>query len=316
MDNNLKLYKNTKIFPEIIELVIPEYISHSKVDKSYTLSFIKIKCEDLYLQFIETLISKIGNEYFPVVRLSDGEYKFLLGNINPFFYKKSYFKAFIYFIYNYFNSNRDFVAKTKGIYSSGKYKKAEVDSTKEIIKNQIKKISENGILALHLTFGKKTFQEYYHYPLYMWLIKNKINIDANNYYPFYFIYAFLRSKFAYKIFQNKNILIIHSAINNKKNNIIKTLNEYKPKKIQWHNISVNRSLFDKIEIRNEYYDCDLILVGAGIGKFNIISQLEILNRPCIDAGFIFEVWSNNDNKWKRAYVVNDEEWDDNKIQFK
>ena len=52
----------------------------------------------------------------------------------------------------------------------------------------------------------------------------------------------------------------------------------------------------------------MALVGAGIGKSNILVQMESLNVPCIDAGFVFEVWANPENKWNRAVCACDEDY--------
>ena len=60
---------------------------------------------------------------------------------------------------------------------------------------------------------------------------------------------------------------------------------------------------------------DIAFIGAGVGKFNIFHQLEDLKIPCIDIGFVFEVWANEENKLLRPYMVNDSEWDNSKINF-
>ena len=36
--------------------------------------------------------------------------------------------------------------------------------------------------------------------------------------------------------------------------------------------------------------------------------MEDLNVPCIDAGFVFKVWANPENKWKRPGCANDEDY--------
>ena len=74
-------------------------------------------------------------------------------------------------------------------------------------------------------------------------------------------------------------------------------------------------MFGIIELQKEYYDSEIAFIGAGVGKFNITSQLEPLNIPCIDVGFVFEVWANEENKWKRPVMVPDCEWEDAKISF-
>ena len=145
--------------------------------------------------------------------------------------------------------------------------------------------------------------------------KNKIDLNGDNYYPFYFVYALLRGKAKERILRNKCIIVFHSANGIKKEKITASLLKEGVSKIFWHEISPNRSMFDKIQLKKEYFSADLALIGAGVGKFNILSQLEPLNIPCIDAGYIFEVWADENNKWKRPFIVPDWDWDENKIKF-
>lgn len=44
-----------------------------------------------------------------------------------------------------------------------------------------------------------------------------------------------------------------------------------------------------------------------MGKANILCQLEPLQVPCIDAGFVFEVWANDKNKFLRPFMVTDKD---------
>ena len=67
------------------------------------------------------------------------------------------------------------------------------------------------------------------------------------------------------------------------------------------------SLYDKISIDKFIGKVDFVIIGAGIGKPNIMVQLEKLNVPCIDAGFIFEVWANT-NKWNRSFCISDDDF--------
>jgi len=85
--------------------------------------------------------------------------------------------------------------------------------------------------------------------------------------------------------------------------------------VHWCSISSSRSLFDRIDISGYIGRVDIAVVGAGVGKPNILVQLEPLQVPCIDAGFVFEVWANPENKWKRAWCVPDEKFDVNKVKF-
>ena len=84
----------------------------------------------------------------------------------------------------------------------------------------------------------------------------------------------------------------------------------------WLSISPDRSLFDTIDIDAYVGNVDLAFIGAGVGKANIMVQLAKLKVPCIDAGYVFEVWADEDKKWLRPFMVPDNEWDERKIKFR
>ena len=90
-------------------------------------------------------------------------------------------------------------------------------------------------------------------------------------------------------------MILHSATGEKQKNIIKSLYKENVSSVIWHEISSDRSMFDKIELKEKYFEADIAFIGAGVGKFNIFSQLEDLKIPCIDIGFVFEVLTKKIN---------------------
>jgi hypothetical protein len=51
---------------------------------------------------------------------------------------------------------------------------------------------------------------------------------------------------------------------------------------------------------------DLCVFGAGIGKPAILSQLKPLNVPCIDAGYVMEVWANSSVASSRIFTAPDD----------
>lgn len=308
------------ILPELIPLIIPDFVSHSNPVLANVLSFEKISTEVWFAKFVNEVEDKIGKEYLPVMRMSDGEYAFLLGRKFPYFsidnnifsYLRQCISIFKWkYLYKY-----SFNAATLPNVSSGNYKLDEIDKQRKNIAEKIREISLKGYLALHLTFPMKPFQEHYHYSLSKWFSVNDIQLTKENYYPFYFVYALLRGPFKKRILANKNVLILHSAKGEKRNKIIDLLHKENVSSVIWHEISTNRSMFDKIDLKEKYFEADIAFIGAGVGKFNIFSQLEVLKIPCIDVGFVFEVWSEDNNKWLRPYMVNDSEWDNSKIKFR
>ena len=307
------------ILPYLIPLKIPGFLKENINEVTNVLSLKKYNKNNWFLKFTKDIESKIGKEYFPVMRMSDGEYAFLLGEKFPYFSFSnnifSYLKKCIAVFKSKYIDKKNFNAATLPNVSSGEYRIDEINKQKKNIINKIREISLKGVLALHLTFPKKPFQEHYHYPLSLWLNKNDIKLTNKNYYPFYFVYALLRGPLKNRILENKNVLIIHGAIGKKRDKIIQSLYKENVSSVIWHQISSNRSMFDKIELKEKYFQADIAFIGAGVGKFNIFSQLKKLNIPCIDIGFVFEAWANEKNKLLRPYMVNDVELENSEIKF-
>jgi hypothetical protein len=314
-----KIPKRSLILPELIPLTIPDFYKHSEPIVPNVLSFQKIDSEQWFNSLVDLVVSKIGKEYLPVMRMSDGEYIFLLGHIYPHYEGHTlvkYIKKVLSIAKQKLNSKKEFQASTLPGVSSGSYLVHEINGQKKKIADQIKFIAQHGVLALHLTYGINPFQEHYHYPLKKWFSKNQIELNQHNCFPFYFVYALLRGSNKKKLFVDKSVIVFHSAKGIKREKIEKSLLKEGVKEIIWYEISASRSMFDEIDFKPEHFNADIALVGAGVGKFNILEQLKALNIPCIDAGFVFEVWADENNKWKRPIMVPDWEWVDEKIEFK
>lgn len=316
--DNRKIDKRSLILEELVPLIIPDFLKHSEPVAPNVLAFNKKTSEDWFLKFADEVEAKMGKEYLPIMRLSDGEYSFILGNIPTVTLNRGFLNS-TFNILKYIRSKirnwGRFKALTFPGVPSGNYSRIEVTQVKESYAKYLKKIAGNGILALHLTYSVKPFQEQYHYPLQQWLNRNQIPLHDGNYVPFYFVYALLRGNQKSRLLKNRRILIIHSATGDKKERIKKTLIKEDVNEIFWLSISPDRSLFDIIDINPYIGKVDLAIVGAGVGKANILTQLEKLKVPCIDAGYVFEVWADEDKKWLRPIMVPDWEWEKVKIKF-
>jgi len=292
-----------------IKFTIPGFsYKLSKFDRSLSLS--NINSEDWYNDFIDKVVSSIGKNYLPICRISDGEFLFFLGK-QPLDIRYSFFKR-LKLIFSNFKSYlilRGGIGPfTNGHYHSGEYTSGECIEARKMYPNLIKYISEKGILALHLSYSNIPFHENYFPALNKWLIDHSIKLNNQNYYSFYFVYAMLTGFRKKEIFLNRKILVINGAIGEKKDKIIEGIFNEGAQEVYWVPISLKKSLYDKIDINDFIGKVDLVFVGAGIGKPNILIQLEKLKVPCIDAGYVFEIWADPINKFKRAFCANDEEW--------
>jgi hypothetical protein len=301
-------YKMT-LFDFDISFTIPGFKYKSTIyDRS--LSLTNQNSEDWYNDFIDKVVSSIGKKYLPICRVSDGEFLFFLGK-QPLDIRYSILKKIKLTLSNFksFLILRGGIGPfTNGHYHSGEYTREECSEARKIYPELLKYISEKGILALHLSYSNVPFHENYFPALNNWILKHSIKITPQNYYSFYFVYAMLTGLRKNEIFNNRKILVVNGAIGEKKDKIIAGIYKEGAHEVYWIPITLKKSLYDKLDINDYIGKVDLVFVGAGIGKPNILIQLEKLNVPCIDAGYVFEIWANPINKFKRAFCANDDDW--------
>lgn len=262
-------------------------------EKRSVLLFEEKNCDDLLDAFykkIESLIDR--KEHFPIIRIADGEFQFLLGK-NEFNRRKPlhllvknlagelYRKLF----------RVKFEARSR-TYTSGVYSHSDQHNVKNQYSECLKHISEKGILALYTIVKPGFYTEQYLPSLFSFFEKQNINVSEKNYLPFYFIYIVLTNKRYSKIYVGKHVHLITSFDNERKVKIEHTLKSFGVKSVAWTEISKDRSLFDTLNIGDISQNVDVIFVGAGIGKVNIFNQLKKIPAIIIDAGYIFETWAN------------------------
>jgi hypothetical protein len=294
-----------KILPYLVVLRIPEFEVYCTED-AFTLSPEEIDSSVWYESFVNRIILSIEKrKYLPVIRLSDGEYQFLFGD-QPFSCRYSLVKRLCLNIKRSIRrviSSNHFRASTAPGVSSGNYSQAEVLANRAKYTEYLEFIAERGILAMHLTIGKEPFQEHYLPALGNWLSINRIKIDLNNYVPFYFVYAAFRGSYVKRLITGRRVLIINGTSGAKRERIIKQLYSLDVLQIHWVDISNDRSFYDSVRLDDYVLKVDLCLLGAGVGKPNILVQAEKLGVPCIDIGFVFEVWADKQNEMRRPFMI-------------
>jgi len=250
-------------------------------------------CDDLLDAFYKRIDNLIGRkEHFPIIRIADGEFQFLLGK-NVFNLRKPFHKLVVHLIRQLFEKilKPKFEAKSR-TYTSGVYNHSDRDNVKNQYSECLKYISEKGVLALYTTIKPGFYTEQYLASLFSFFERESININENNYIPFYFIYIILTNKKYSNIYKDKDIHLITSFDNERKVKVEKTLKSFGVKSVAWTKISRDRSLFDIIDLGGISKNVDVVFIGAGIGKVNIFNQLKKIPAIIIDAGYIFETWEN------------------------
>ena len=274
-----------------------------------------ISCELWYSNFIKTVTYALQHKkYLPIYRMGDGEYNFLLG--------KDSLDLTDYAKLNKKEKIRKFVRKISkttvhksGVLKDGieKYSKEEIQKNHKKYVDDLTFISKKGILACGLDNGDLYGR--YSPRVIEFFDKNKIELHKDNYVHVYHIYAFFSSPIGLQIMKNKNILIINSQLNERKNKYLKALEKKEIKNIYFYEISAQKSMLEVIDKNKIPKDLDLILIGAGIGAANIIRQLEFTNIPCIDVGAVLTNYLDPSRKNERPFMTTDDEFDIKKITF-
>jgi hypothetical protein len=168
---------------------------------------------------------------------------------------------------------------------------------------------------MHLGVSVIPWQEHFFPALGRWLAGARDAVTPDNYVPFYFVYALLRGSSRRDILAGRNVVVVHSATAEKRSRIEASLAREGVRRVQWLQISRSRSFEDALDLAAIHGSPDLCLVGAGVGKAAVIRQLKPLGVPCLDAGFVFEVWTEPDKQWERPMMTPDPHFDIDKVRF-
>jgi hypothetical protein len=302
-----ELPRRYQILPASIDFVIPGFRRfYTPGDKTLALS--QRDSAAWFHEFVDRLAEACGREYLPVCRMSDGEFLFALGDQPPDVRLpwRIWGRHLAAQMYRRWRRLGRFEAQTPGHYHSGTYTWQEWQRDRSRYAYMIRELSQKGILALHLSYGQAPFQEHYFPALGRWLCSNEITLTEQNYVPFYFVYAALTGPRRGELLRGRRLLVVNGAEGAKRSQIEAGLAREGAAEIHWLPISLTRSWYDRLDVQEHVGKVDLALVGAGIGKPNILLQLEPLQAPCIDAGFVFEVWADPENRWRRPVCVPDE----------
>jgi len=289
-------------FTEASTLNIPGFNKHEKVwGGCYPPN--KINSFSWYEKFEEKIELQMNKkEFFPLFRLSDGEFIFILGRR---FKQYSFSKQ----IYEYLNHLKRSVYYRSFFYSSGRkgycetYSLFLMNRLRKKFTLQLREISKLG--ALCFNFSPHILTEPYQKDFLDYIHESKILLNEDNYYQFYFVPGFFLGKKIKEIYQNKRILIFTSNMKSRNENLKKNLLKFGAKKVDFYQTSLNTPLLDNINLGSIEDQPDLVLIGAGVGAVNILSQIRNLNCISIDSGFIVDALSDFNLAKQRPYYLND-----------
>jgi hypothetical protein len=304
-----------KILPHAIPLSIPGF-RLSCPAPSRTLAPERVDCEAWFESFADRVAAAVGRRYLPVCRMSDGEFRMLLGDQPPSPRTPLLRWAWRWgrYLRRRLGGAPDFAAATMPGVSSGDYSNREVRAVRAQYGADLRRLSEEGILALHLSYGERPFNERFYPAMGRWLEDSGVRLTLQNYAPFYFVYALLVGGRRRELLRGRRVLAVNGAGGDKRAAIIRGL-EREGARVSWGAISASRSLYDRLPVERWQGRMDLALVGAGVGTPRLLLQLSPLGVPALDVGYLFEVWADPRKRWLRTMCVPDAEYDPRRVRW-
>ena len=299
-----------RVLPHTIDLRIPGFAAMDR----YNLRTFAPEPVDSFLwfnTFVERVAAAVGKSFLPICRLADGEFLFLLGFQPPTpRVGLNYPAKWIRWQLTTWKPRRHLRAGgTHGrqpLYASAKYGVEELASIRATYADVLGCVAREGLLAADLSFCAVPFQDHFFPAFRRWLDEHGIVLTASNYVPFYFVYPLLTGPHRGRVLGGRRVLVIHSATGSKQEAIRRSLLDEGAAEVMWHAISPDRSLYDVVPVERFIGQVDLCVFGAGIGKPAILRQLKPLNVPCIDAGYVMEVWADPSVASSRIFTAPDD----------
>jgi hypothetical protein len=283
-------------------LVDIDFLSNGVGKKAYggkldAYSFFETTCEGWFEDFSNSVISSIGNNYYPVYRIADGELRFLFGpKIN--WKNKPLSSILSYLKYGVFK----YPWKTSW---GEKYNTQDLSDLRSLLKKNISEIAETGKLALYWNEnGLNAFTEYNHSMISLFKSIG-ISLTSENYIPFHFGQALIAKKYDF-LFKHLNVLFICSILEEEYLNLRNNIKQMGAKSVSLFKCSSTSSL--KEDFTNLSLDVapDIILVAAGIGAAKVLVDLRNLNCPVIDIGSYIHVLSGKHKNAHAGFFVSPE----------
>jgi hypothetical protein len=312
-EEELLLPEQYRILPHSIDLDIPHFhktCGPRSAAAWKTLAPGPVDCIEWYEEFVDRLLESRGRKYLPVCKIGDGEMLFFVGrqHLDVRWPLRTKLRGFLSSVKWSLLRRGGFSASTENRYSSGEFSYLEWRRFRRQAALDVEAIARQGILAVRLNYGR-VYQEQFYEAFGDWLKAHDIVLGETNYYPCYFVYSALAGPTKHALVEGQRVLVVNGATGTRQSRMIQGLKELGAKTVDWLPISSKSSISDKLEISEYIGEVDIAFVGAGLGKFAIMRQLEPLAIPCVDAGFVLDVWADPHKGFERVFCAADEDWD-------
>ena len=202
-----------RILPASVPFRVPGFEGQSRAT-DFVLAPEATDCREWFARFVDRVSRAVGTSWLPVCRMSDGEFNLLFGHQPPSLRYpagrrlRMRLRQAVGIVRRRLTGVRAHTAR--GV-SSGAMTYAEIRELAPVMAREYAAIARNGILGLHLSYGKEPFQEQYFPAIARWLSGESVVLTLDNYVPFYFVYALLRGPEFPRLVSDRRVLVVHSA---------------------------------------------------------------------------------------------------------
>ncbi|MCE5324026.1 hypothetical protein LLG46_12020 [bacterium] len=288
-----------RAMPYNIDFVIPGFEKSYPAGMFRALSLEPNDCAEWYREFVAGVTDAIGKRYLPVCRLGDGVFVFVLGRyLDPI--RARHEDALRYIKRRSLSMLKQVIRPNKcregfdnnSPWGFGIYTNEEWVELRKSYPMMLREVSKVGFVCPHFTYRDNQFCQQYFIPMTRWFRRNRIELTPQNYYPFYFVYGLLNGPGRSELLGGRRVLVVTSYDDAKARRIEAGLRREDAQDVQFVQITMNRSLYDRIDLSNVKLPVDVVLVAAGLGAVNVLTQLKVTGTLCIDAGYALECIAN------------------------
>jgi hypothetical protein len=255
----------------------------------------------MFDSFAHRVVGALGREFLPVYRMADGEFQFLVGEVDPYpgggWTEPARLRA------KAGRALRRWSRRRAPTVWGESYAAEEHATALELLTAAVADVAREGIIGAYFMARTDRWGEGYLPAMWKWFAEQGITLDADNYVPFYSVYALLAGPRRVELLRGRHVLVVTHLTEARQAAIARGLEREGAASVQFLPISAGRSLFDTVDVGSVQRPVDVALVAAGIGTAAVLRQLAPLKVPAIDCGIAMECFIDPQRRWERPYLI-------------
>lgn len=294
----------------LIEERFPHYTKQEKdFPGRHYYAFEDIKSEAHYRMMADALREAVeSKQHLPLLRLCHGEFILCVGRWMP----KGFVRKIKFIVKSVLMElgilpKIDYKGGADNGTSREKLPSKEFKRIRRIWVNAAQDISQRGLLA-------PAFNDRHSYvenvdKMFRFFDRNGIRFNAENYVPFFGVYAYLASPDFDALVRGRNIVAVTWLDEARRKGLTDTFQAMGAANVDFIEVSPHSAVLETIDPTSLSVEPDIALFGCGLGSAPMIQQFRDTHTVCIDAGFALDMLANQKLRGKRAWTLPDHLYD-------